>query len=211
MADHDETNQNNLNPEKAEANARIERDMALALKRQNRAGILGLSGMLGVVVLGGVAFAATQGGSGTSQPQPQPHAQVLAMHSASVSPKAQRSLAPSKATVKVNAELVALTKADATAQKATWTQVVAKNSALKGTHGVISPELAGLGTANLAVKANAVGGDRDTLEPPGIRLDASPGFDCTLEHPSIGMESGMATGGQGCHDCGGQRSDIRHV
>ncbi len=117
MADHDETNQNNLNPEKAEANARIERDMALALKRQNRAGILGLSGMLGVVVLGGVAFAATQGGSGTSQPQPQPHAQVLAMHSASVSPKAQRSLAPSKATVKANAELVTLAKANTVAQK----------------------------------------------------------------------------------------------
>jgi hypothetical protein len=166
-------------------------------------------GLAMVFIGGGVAFAASHVGSA---PQAQsPHVKVLTMHSASVSPKAQRSLAPSKATVKVNAELVALTKADATAQKATWTQVVAKNSALKGTHGVISPELAGLGTANLAVKANAVGGDRDTLEPPGIRLDASPGFDCTLEHPSIGMESGMATGGQGCHDCGGQRSDIRHV
>ena len=158
MADHDETNQNNLNPEKAEANARIERDMALALKRQNRAGILGLSGMLGVVVLGGVAFAATQGGSGTSQPQPQPHAQVLAMHSASVSPKAQRSLAPSKATVKANAELVTLAKANTVAQKALWAQVTAKMPSLKGSHGVISPQLAGLGSAKLATKPNAVVG-----------------------------------------------------
>lgn len=112
---------------------------------------------LGIIAIGGF-IAANSGGSGTGTPQPQSHVKLLAMHSASVSPKAQRSLQPSKTTVRANAELATLAKANTSAQKSVWSQVTAKMPSLKGSHGVISPELAGLGTAKLTTKPNAVVG-----------------------------------------------------
>ena len=144
-----------------------------------------------VLVGGGTTFAATHvGGHGAPPPQsPTP----LAARTVSVSPKARRSLVPSQTAIKANAKLAALAKANTVAQQAVWSQVTAKTPALKGSHGVISPQLAGLGTtANLTTKPNAIVGLETLWSHLGFALMHPPAPMAPSNIPAAVWEQGWS-------------------